>query len=159
MRFTDTKVVFREVPDRITLAVNISNCPIGCPGCHSKYLWEDVGEILDGKTLLNLVDTNPGINCVSFMGGDAEPETVRDLAKLIKDSRPGIGTCWYSGRSLEKAEEVIPFLDFIKTGPFIEEFGPLDSATTNQRFFHIEHTEDGPVFSDWTPRFQKKSFE
>ncbi|MBQ0087156.1 MAG: anaerobic ribonucleoside-triphosphate reductase activating protein [Bacteroidales bacterium] len=159
MRFVDTKVVFREVPDRITLAVNISNCPIGCPGCHSKYLWEDVGEILDRKKLLCLIDANPGINCVSFMGGDAEPETVRNLAKIIKETRPGLETCWYSGRSLEKAEGVIPFLDFIKIGPFIEEYGPLDAATTNQRFYQIGHTEKGPVFSDWTPKFQKKLFE
>ena len=156
MKFVDTKVVFREVPDRITLAINISNCPIGCPGCHSKYLWEDIGEALDKDTLLSLIDANPGINCVSFMGGDAEPDMVRELTETVKESRPGIETCWYSGRSLEKAGNVIPYLNFIKTGPFIEEFGPLDEVTTNQRFYHITHTEKGPILSDWTSRFHKK---
>lgn len=157
MKFADSRIVFREVPDRITLAINISNCPIGCKGCHSKYLWEDTGDVLDRDTLLNLIDSNPGISCVSFMGGDAEPEQVAVLAGTVKECRPGLETCWYSGRSLEKAEAVIPFLDFIKTGPFIEELGPLDAATTNQRFYHIEHTENGPLLSDWTSRFYSKS--
>ena len=39
-------VVCQEIPDEITLAVNISGCPNRCPGCHSPWLWEDEGEAL-----------------------------------------------------------------------------------------------------------------
>ena len=38
LKYVDTKVVFAEVPDEVTLAINISNCPCHCDGCHSEYL-------------------------------------------------------------------------------------------------------------------------
>ena len=43
LKYVNTDIVFQEIPDEVTLAVNISNCPCRCPGCHSEYLWEDVG--------------------------------------------------------------------------------------------------------------------
>lgn len=46
LKYVNTGVVFQEIPDEVTLAVNISNCPCRCPGCHSRYLWGDVGEPL-----------------------------------------------------------------------------------------------------------------
>ena len=107
MKYVDTKVVFREVPDEVTLAINISNCPVHCPGCHSSYLARDVGEVLDKEVLVSLIDSNPGITCVSFMGGDAEPLTVRDYSLWIKDRYKGMKTCWYSGRDLENARKLM----------------------------------------------------
>lgn len=156
MKYVDTQVVFREVPDELTLAINISGCPVKCPGCHSSYLAQDIGEILDEESLQNLIDTNPGITCVSFMGGDADPAWVAHLADKVKGM--GLKTCWYSGRDLTLAKPVIPSLDFIKVGPYIDEFGPLDFSTTNQRFYRIEHTADGPVLTDWTEKFRKRIF-
>ena len=43
LKYVNSSVVFQEIPDEVTLAINISNCPCHCPGCHSKYLWEDIG--------------------------------------------------------------------------------------------------------------------
>ena len=43
LKYVNTGIVFQEIPDEVTLAINISNCPCHCPGCHSHYLWEDVG--------------------------------------------------------------------------------------------------------------------
>ena len=51
LKYVNTEVVFQEVPDEISLAINISGCPIHCPDCHSKFLWENVGTILDIKSL------------------------------------------------------------------------------------------------------------
>ena len=56
MKYVDTKVVFSEIPDEITLAINISGCPVKCFGCHSKYLWEDVGEPLNSDSLHHLIE-------------------------------------------------------------------------------------------------------
>jgi len=148
-------VVFREVPDEITLAINISNCPVGCQGCHSKYLASDIGSVLDIDVLERLVKENPGITCVSFMGGDAEPEYVGELSRAIKKSHPGLKTSWYSGRGIEQAQCNLDTLDFVKVGPFVQEAGPLDSPTTNQRFYAIG--KDGSL-TDLTFRFQKKVF-
>lgn len=156
MKYVDTKVVFREVPDEITLAINISGCPVKCPGCHSSYLVQDIGEILDTATLSNLIDNNPGITCVSFMGGDADPLFVRELALWVKDNRPRLKTSWYSGRDLAHAKKVLDALDFVKVGPYVDEYGPLDRETTNQRFYAIEHTPEGPKLEDRTSRFRPR---
>ena len=156
MKYADTMVVFREVPDEITLAINISGCPVKCPGCHSSYLVQDIGEILDENSPSALIDKNPGISCVSFMGGDADPAYIRELSFWVKDTWPGMKTGWYSGRDLAHAQAVLDALDFVKVGPFIDECGPLDWETTNQRFYKVEKSPDGPVLTDWTPRFRKK---
>ena len=37
-------IVCQEIPDEITLAVNISCCPNRCQGCHSPWLWGNEGE-------------------------------------------------------------------------------------------------------------------
>ena len=158
MKYVDTKVVFREVPDEVTLAINISNCPVKCPGCHSSYLAQDIGEVLDNESLAMLVKRNPGISCVSFMGGDAEPAKVRELALWLKKDYPGLKTCWYSCRDLENARPLLDALDFVKVGPYIDECGPLDSPTTNQRFYCVKQGDQGPRLEDWTARFKKNIF-
>lgn len=142
MKYVDTKVVFREVPGEITLAINISGCPVHCPGCHSKYLAGDIGEILDFSSLRSLIERNSGISCVSFMGGDADPLYVRELALFVRKTFPGMKTCWYSGRDIETAQPVLDALDFVKVGPYIEELGPLDSPATNQRFYKLPSMEE-----------------
>ena len=43
----DTSVVFLEIPDEICCAINISNCPHRCDGCHSQYLRKDIGDELN----------------------------------------------------------------------------------------------------------------
>lgn len=44
MKYVDTKIVFQELPNEITLAINISGCPCACIGCHSSYLSQDIGD-------------------------------------------------------------------------------------------------------------------
>lgn len=160
MKYVDTMVVFREVPDEITLAINISGCPVKCPGCHSGYLARDIGFPLDEESLEALIKGHPGISCVSFMGGDADPSYVRRLALWVKDNFRGMKTSWYSGRDLHHARPVLDALDFVKVGPYIDEFGPLDSPVTNQRFYSITHAEEGtePELTDLTYRFRKVIF-
>lgn len=155
MKFVDTRVVFREVPDEVALAVNISGCPVKCPGCHSSYLAQDIGEILDRDSLGKLIRDNRGVTCVSFMGGDADPMYVKELALWVRSEFPGMKICWYSGRSLENAEPVAEALDFLKVGPYIDECGPLDSETTNQRFYRITREDGSLHFEDRTSDFRK----
>lgn len=155
LKYVDTKVVFAEVPDEITLAINISNCPCQCKGCHSSYLAQDIGEPLDLQHLTNLIDSNKGISCVCIMGGDANPSEVDDIAQDIKEYYPELKVGWYSGRQeLNKDIELSNF-DYIKLGPYIEEFGPLNSKTTNQRFYKV----NGKELIDITSRFWKHETE
>lgn len=155
LKYVDTKVVFAEVPDEITLAINISNCPCQCKGCHSSYLAQDIGEPLDLQHLTNLIDSNKGISCVCIMGGDANPSEVDDIAQDIKEYYPELKVGWYSGRQeLSKDIELSNF-DFIKLGPYIKEFGPLNSKTTNQRFYKVSNGE----LINITSRFWKHETE
>lgn len=157
MKFTEAKVVFAEVPDEITLAINISGCPIECPDCHSKYLWDDVGETLDRDSLYSLIENNKGITCVAFMGGDANPIYLNHLISLVKEKYPNLKTVRYSGQEGNRIKmSNMKFLDYLKVGPFIKEKGGLDCKTTNQRMYKINHLQDGKIkFEDITYKFYK----
>ena len=137
LKFANHDVVFQEVPDQITLAINISNCPNHCPGCHSKYLWKDAGDELNKNALERLISKNDGITCVCFMGGDQAPAEVSQLASFVKQKYPKLKVGWYSGK-----EEISPAIDirsfdYVKTGRYDEKCGPLSSPTTNQRMMKI----------------------
>ena len=137
LKYLNTQVTFSEVPDEITLCINITGCKIGCKNCHSSYLAEDIGEELNSFSLKELISNNKGITCVSFMGGDSSPSKIDALAQWVKINYP-IKTAWYSGRQ-ELSKDINPNnFNFIKLGPYIEDLGPLNSKTTNQRFYKIE---------------------
>lgn len=132
LKYVDAMVTFSEVPDEITLCLNISNCPCKCPGCHSKYLWEDIGDNLTRAAIQDLMTSNRGITCICFMGGDSDPDEVAKLAEWIKQYNPQVRIAWYSGNQKPKMYQIF---DYIKVGPYIEELGPLTSKTTNQKFY------------------------
>ena len=137
LKYLNTQVTFSEVPDEITLCINITGCKIGCKNCHSSYLAEDIGESLDLQHLTNLIDSNKGITCVCIMGGDANPSEVDDIAQDIKEYYPNLKVAWYSGRQELSKEIDLQYFSFIKLGPYIEELGPLNSKTTNQKMYEV----------------------
>lgn len=151
LKYVDTLVSFSEVPNEITLCINISNCPCKCANCHSAYLAEDIGNILNLQALTSLIDSNSGITCVCIMGGDANSSKVDDIAQDIKEYYPKLKVAWYSGKQELSKDINLEFFDFIKLGPYIEELGPLNSKTTNQRFYKVENDK----LIDITYKFQK----
>lgn len=138
LKYIDTAVTFAEIPDEISLCINISGCPNHCKGCHSSYLWEDKGEPLDLMHLTDLIDANRGITCVCLMGGDQDPAEIDYIAEDIKMYYPKLKTAWYSGKQ-ELSEDIdLENFNFIKLGPYIEDRGPLDNSNTNQRFYKVK---------------------
>jgi anaerobic ribonucleoside-triphosphate reductase activating protein len=149
LRFINYDIVFQEIPDEVTLALNISNCPNRCEGCHSPYLMEDAGRILDENALAGLLEKyGNAITCVCFMGGDAAPADVERLAAFLKQNY-GLKTGWYSGKSQVPDNCAIRHFNYIKLGPYIEHLGGLKSATTNQRFYRVENEIMIDVTSHW----------
>lgn len=144
LKYVNYDITFQEIPDEITLCINISNCPCHCIGCHSSYLAEDIGEKLTLDKIYKLIENNEGITCICFMGGDSSPKEIDMFARCIKDLYD-IKVAWYSGRQELNKYINLKCFDFIKLGPYIEEFGPLNSKTTNQRFYQVikSHYEDG----------------
>lgn len=156
LKYVDAKVVFAEVPDEVTLAINISNCPCQCKNCHSSYLAQDIGKPLNKSSLSELIEGNKGVSCVSFMGGDSDAIHLVALASWVK-THTHLKVAWYSGRQ-ELAGIVarqLQWFDFIKLGPYKEEFGPLNSRTTNQRFYKV----NGKELVDITNKFWKHETE
>ena len=154
LKYVNTDVVFQEVPDEVTLAINISNCPCRCPGCHSHYLWEDIGLPLDTAAIDDFVrKLASDITCISFMGGDADPRGVNQLAQYIHEEYPQLKVAWYSGRIRIPSVVNKSDFDYIKIGPYIRHLGPLSKETTNQRMY--KRFEDG-TFEDITYRYWKK---
>lgn len=153
LKYVDSKVVFAEIPDEITLAINISNCPCHCEGCHSPYLADDIGEPLDLQHLTDLIDSSRGISCVCIMGGDANPSEVDDIAQDIKEYYPELKVAWYSGRQELSKEIELENFNYIKLGPYIKDKGPLNYRTTNQVMLEIDVIQ-GKVFKkDITAKF------
>lgn len=142
LKYLNTAVTFAEFPDEISLCINITGCKIKCQNCHSAYLQQDIGTVLDLYNLTNLIDANKGITCVGLMGGDRYPEEIDDIAQMIKAYYPELKVGWYSGnREISKDIDKSNF-DFIKVGPYIERLGGLTSLTTNQRMYKVIPTEE-----------------
>ena len=159
LKYIETAVTFREIPDEVTLCINITNCPNNCPDCHSPYLAEDTGEYLTIPAVIELIEENDGITAISFMGGDSEPSYVNKVAGFVRENYPKLKICWYSGaETISKDIDIINF-DYIKVGPYDSKLGGLDSETTNQKMFKVEEYIDdlGPTFDlvDITHKFRK----
>ena len=150
MKYQSYDIVFQEVPDEVTLAVNISGCPNRCDGCHSPHLQKDEGEILDESLIENLIHTyGNAITCICFMGGDAYYPELENLATFIH-SKTELKVAWYSGR--DNLPEHPKLFQYVKLGPYIPKRGGLASKETNQRLYRI----DNGVFENITYKLWKK---
>lgn len=156
IKFLDTAVVFEEVPDYVTLAIEITNCPGHCEGCHSPWLREDIGEELTPEVLNDLIRKNRGVNCICFMGEGKDPEALKRLAFSIhlRSDYP-YKVALYSGRE-EVEDEYNAYFDFIKVGPYMPSRKALNFKTTNQRLYEIVREGNETKRKDITYKFWRK---
>ena len=154
VKYHNFDIVFAEIPGETTLAINITNCPNRCPGCHSPHLAADTGRDLDERELRALLDHyGRSVTCVCFMGGDAAPQEIAALAGIVREVYPVLNIGWYSGCD-ELPEGVDPqVFDYIKLGGWVGELGPLTSPTTNQRLYKVG---PGGGMEDITEKFRRR---
>ena len=156
LKYLETQITFSEVPDEVTLCINITGCPNRCINCHSPHLTEDIGELLDLQHLTELIDTNKGITCVCIMGGDKSPSEVDNIAQDIKKYYPNLKVGWYSGNDVLSKDVHLCFFDYVKIGSYKENLGPLNKKTTNQKMYKVVHTSSGKdKLIDITHKFWK----
>ena len=152
LKIDSSLLTFTEVPDEISLCLNISNCPHRCKNCFEPWLREDRGEILDVAKLKSLFEEKKYATCICFMGGDANHAEIIELCKQFKLLYPSVKFAMYSGDD-EEDQALKEILDYYKIGHYDEECGPLNSPTTNQKFLKKD-------INDWwldiTYRFRKK---
>lgn len=149
MKYYNFDIVFQEIPDEVTLAVNITNCPNHCAGCHSPHLHNDIGFQLDENEIDGLLERyGRQITCFCFMGGDSTPQEVARLAAYVR-RKASLKVAWYSGKN--QLPDTFSVFDYVKIGPYRPELGGLKSRNTNQRLFR--NSAGKPV--DITMRFWK----
>ncbi|MDR2473395.1 MAG: anaerobic ribonucleoside-triphosphate reductase activating protein [Tannerella sp.] len=155
LKFHSYDIVFREIPDETTLAINIAGCPNRCAGCHSPHLQEETGQPLTGTVLSLLLERyGAAVTCVCFMGGDAEPDEVVKLARDVQNMPTlRLKTAWYSGRN-NIPDGALTAFDYIKLGAYVEALGGLDAKTTNQRFYTVEKQQ----ITDITNKFFNSNY-
>ena len=154
-----TNVVLEEIPDRLTLAIDISNCTGLCEGCHSPFLRRDVGVELTPEAIDSLIAGNFGINCFLFLGEGNDHAALMSAANYVCRAYPSLTLGLYSGRESVE-EDVWGLFDYVKIGPFRPSCGPLNKTTTNQRLYRILHNADGTrTVDDITARFWRKGID
>ena len=153
LKYLNSDIVFQEIPDEVALAINLTGCPCRCPGCHSQYLWGDVGEPLTEKALDDMIaKCHDNITCVALMGGDAIPAEVNRMMRHLRTKHGTLRTAWYSGRSLLSPAAHLDNFDYIKLGPYLAHLGALKSQRTNQRLYKVV----GGKMHDITSRFWRR---
>lgn len=147
IKYCNYDIVYQEIPNKISLAVNITNCPIKCKGCHSDYLASDFGDELTENAIDSLIDDNYGINCFLFMGGDNDTHSLGLLSEYIYKTYGYLNIAWYSGRDTLSEVPVTDYvhMDYIKLGHYDELLGPLNSKSTNQRLYDMRNLGQSPV--------------
>lgn len=157
LKYLYCKEVFSEVPSEISLGISISGCQVHCKGCHSRELWEDKGTPLTPQCLDNLLKEHQGITCLLLMGGEHDIDA---LIELFMYAHKRVKTAWYCGLDMVPKDKlgIYQYLDYIKLGCYDMKLGGLDSPTTNQRLYQIEHQgDDNWHQTDITHLFWKKA--
>lgn len=159
LKYVNYAIVCEEVPDEISLAINISGCPYKCKGCHSKYLWEYTGNYISDD-LDKLIDKyNSLITCVCFMGGDQNLNELLNLCKIVK--KRGYKVCIYSGSCNISKFSIFydnACIDYIKIGSYIESRGGLNNKNTNQKMYKVIYGDTSKQLENITYRFLKHDY-
>ena len=102
LRYLDSQIYVKEIPDEISLGISISGCPIHCPECHSKHTWDgNKGAILDIPEFNRIFYPNQRlISCIFFYGGEWDSAWLIPIIQELKlrgfSQKMGL----YTGREL-----------------------------------------------------------
>lgn len=155
LKYLYVKELFSEIPQEISLGISITGCKLHCRGCHSKELWEDIGRPLTVERLNEILDKHDGVTCLLLLGGEHD---ISALTELFYHAHKRVKTAWYSGldKIPDSQQGILHYLDYYKIGRYKQDLGGLDSKTTNQKLYKIEHQGNGNYWeTDITYLLQK----
>lgn len=138
LKYIETSIGYKEVPNETSLIIKINDFPT------EESTKEDN---LTKDKLLRLVKEameKNNISCVCIMGGDSNHKDVVKLAKEIKYFNKNIAIAWYSeARNLSAIiMSNLRWFNYLKIGTYNARLGGLESRTTNQKFYKVEHLDD-----------------
>lgn len=123
------KIIQETAADGPGLRTSIycAGCNHMCPGCHNPQTWDfNAGKDISVESLYKTIMKDPYAD-VTFTGGDPlyQVDEFTALAKMIKENSNK--NIWlYTGFTIEqildseKLSQIIPYIDTIVDGPFIE---------------------------------------
>lgn len=168
----NTDITFNELPDKMAYAIELGACKRHCVGCHSPELQEEDAPL---TSLLDILEEaqdaiDAGANAIVVMGGTNNKHiTEESLIALLQDLSDIAPVGIYSGSEDEERDKMIALeghCTWLKTGPYMDTLGGLESPRTNQRFYRITTTyrldaQDNlvdvrPCFLDETHKFWKR---
>lgn len=137
MNYSEIEIVLQEVPGEISICFSITGCNIKCKGCHSSFLWnQNNGKELTEDVYISILNKYSGFaSCVLFMGGEWCLNELIAYLQLAKSL--GFKTCLYTGE-IEISDKIRNELTYLKTGPWRESLGGLNSKQTNQKFIEVQ---------------------
>ena len=142
-------IILETMVDGVGLRTSIyfAGCQHFCKGCHNPQSWDlHGGKQYTIDELLEVVKSDEFAD-VTFSGGDPlyQCEEATELARRIKEETDK--TIWlYTGFTYEEIldnaylSKILPYIDVIVDGPFIEELRDTDLAfrgSSNQRIIEL----------------------
>ena len=150
MRARILDILFETTADGPGLRTSIyfAGCAHKCRGCHNPQSWDmNGGYEVEVDYLLDLIKDDEFAN-VTFSGGDPlyQIDPVTELARRIKAETDKTIWC-YTGftyeeiLSSETLSKILPYIDVLVDGPFIEELKTADvpfRGSSNQRMILLK---------------------
>ena len=128
-------------------SIYAAGCKHACKGCHNPQSWDfHAGKDVEVEDLLEIVMSDP-FSDVSFSGGDPlyQVEGFTELARRIKEETSKNIWCWTGFtfeevRADERLSMILPYIDVLVDGPFIESLWDpklLLRGSSNQRIIDL----------------------
>ena len=136
MKIFNYEITTLEVPNELSICFNVCGCNVNCKNCHSPHLQNiNNGTNMNFNDLKNIIDKYASyVSCVCFMGGEWFLEELINILKYIK--QVGLKTCLYTGQN--NADNLVTYLDYLKTGNYNYKLGGLESEKTNQKMVELK---------------------
>ena len=131
-------------------SIYCAGCAHHCPGCHNPQSWDFMGgREVSVDDLLEIVKADEFAD-VTFSGGDPlyQVEAFTELARRIKEETGKTIWC-YTGFTYEEVlsndrlSMILPYLDVLVEGPFIQELRTTElpfRGSTNQRIIQLHNS-------------------
>jgi anaerobic ribonucleoside-triphosphate reductase activating protein len=133
----------------IRASIQVQGCPIRCAGCAVPQTWPETGgECIDSAALAVRILETPGLQGVTFLGGEpfAQAGALADLGERVR--RQGLSVVTFTGYTLEalrarqdeETKALLGVTDLLLAGPFLREardFSRPWVGSANQRFHFL----------------------
>lgn len=153
MQIRIADILFETMTDGPGFRTSIysQGCAHQCPFCHNPQTWDfEKGKLYDVEEVFDIILSDP-FSDVTFTGGDPlyQVEAFTQLAKLIKNKTNKTIWC-YTGYTYQEIKEtpkmslILPFLDVLVDGPYINKLRNTDlkfRGSENQRIIHLKDGE------------------